>query len=953
MPRGSRVTTILLVASLTATSLLATSSAQGSASVSGKLVDADTLAALADAFVSIGGVSGSTAGDGSFTLTGVPSGTQTFTASKDAYEPHSRSLEVKDNGVYNLGTIALTPKPPTATVKGVVTAEETGGAIAGASVRLEGAAALTASTDGAGAFSFAGVAPGTWTLRVTKPGYVDHSSSRAITAPETNVGTIVLATIAPAPPTTATVTGRVLSDATGSPLGGALVRLALAGAARETTTGADGRFTLASVNPGTWNLTVQLAGYATHATSRVVSLPTTDLGDVRLRGAGARVTGVVVSNATGAPVADARVSIATATGGASGSTGADGRFAIDGAPDGAAGIVVSHGRHLPLSIARTVAAPATDLGTLRLDAARFESEGAFAGRVVDNATRAPIAGAVVAVAARVLETDAFGHFAMSGSSGTYALRVSRAGYTPLSTFVVVTAGTSEWREIALDAATLDPGELVLSGRIVDNATGFPIVGARANVWRVAPGGSLASGDGSHVEVIADSTGAFEVPGLAPGRSLVEAGASGYVARTVNRDFPAGRVDLGTFALDRPYTGDSTVRGRVVDNATRSPLAGATVTLGVGLSPRVITTGADGTFAWTGSSGSYPLRVAKSGYAPVDTFVSATRALVDLGDVALDAAAPDATRGRVTGRVAEDPTGAPVIGARVDLFPLTSRADAVTTVTDGEAGFDVPGLTPGRWRVEAGRSGHEPAIVELDVLAGSIVDAGTLRIRAAYAGPVALAGRVVDATTGAPLASVGVSTSGIPRGTSGADGAFRIELGSPGSYPIAFAKDGYTRLEITYRFDAPDGTLGDVRLAPSGTPMGTITGTVRAAESGLGLAGATVRVASGAITVPATTTASGAFYATGVPPGPVTVTASAPGRADGTASGIALGAGTVSVGNLMLPIERASEPAPAPADAEPAGATAPAGADTPGAGGAIALAAGAVAALATRRLRRGP
>ena len=62
------------------------------------------------------------------------------------------------------------------------------------------------------------------------------------------------------PPETGTITGVVTAQETGTPL--AETRITVAGSALGATAGADGRYTIALVPPGTYRLRAQLIGHA-------------------------------------------------------------------------------------------------------------------------------------------------------------------------------------------------------------------------------------------------------------------------------------------------------------------------------------------------------------------------------------------------------------------------------------------------------------------------------------------------------------------------------------------------------------------------------------------------------------------------------------------------------------------------------------------------------------------
>ena len=85
-------------------------------------------------------------------------------------------------------------------------------------------------------------------------------------------------------PSTGTVTGAIVDD-TGAPIGAAIVKLTTdSGARLEATTGANGRFSLANVPPGPFQLTVAAHGFAEQTLAgSVAAAGVSNLAEIRLR----------------------------------------------------------------------------------------------------------------------------------------------------------------------------------------------------------------------------------------------------------------------------------------------------------------------------------------------------------------------------------------------------------------------------------------------------------------------------------------------------------------------------------------------------------------------------------------------------------------------------------------------------------------------------------------------
>lgn len=138
----------------------------------------------------------------------------------------------------------------------------------------------------------------------------------------------------------------------------------------------------------------------------------------------------------------------------------------------------------------------------------------------------------------------------------------------------------------------------------------------------------------------------------------------------------------------------------------------------------------------------------------------------------------------------------------------------------------------------------------------------------------IAGRVTR-TGGAPVAGASVAVGG-KKVVTGADGRFDAGEIAPGEHEVRVSAKGLKPAQRTVQ--VAKGGRADVSVtleAPSGP--GRVTGVVRAGETGKPLPGARVSAEGGAAV---TTAADGAFVLERAGPGPVKVTATLAGYADG-------------------------------------------------------------------------
>ncbi|MFS8499509.1 MAG: S8 family serine peptidase [Micromonosporaceae bacterium] len=208
-----------------------------------------------------------------------------------------------------------------------------------------------------------------------------------------------------------------------------------------------------------------------------------------------------------------------------------------------------------------------------------------------------------------------------------------------------------------------------------------------------------------------------------------------------------------------------------------------------------------------------------GHGRLDAFQAVSRVLLDTG---------------ISGRVTDAGTGEPVPAVTVSV---PEAGVSVRTRDDGR--FDLR-LHPGSYTVELAWSGRSVSTVT-----GVVVGDGITDLPVALPG---LAGVVADAATGAPVAGARVAAVEPAAGddgvevTTGKDGAYRLYL-RPGSYDLRASGFGYepvTRSGI----EVVAGTVADVDLDLPPLPVGTVTGRVTYAASGLGVPGVTVALSGG-------------------------------------------------------------------------------------------------------------
>ena len=288
-----------------------------SGTVSGTVVDGATNQPLNGVAIQLSGDGGqfaSTSNGGAFSVTNVPAGSYQISLSVNGYSSYSETVTVSAGSIINLGTILLSASPTFGMIQGTITDASTGLPLSGVVITITGSSSWSATTASDGSFKLTDITPGSVTLSASMTGYYAVSGTGAVTAGGTLTFSPSLSTSPPVA-TTGGIKGTVTDSATGLPIQGALVTITPDPAGTgPLATDVLGMFALASMEPGTYTVTINAANY-TGQTYLVTILGgvITDLGSIRLNpsptSATLTVFGVVWDAETNNPIAGAEVSV--------------------------------------------------------------------------------------------------------------------------------------------------------------------------------------------------------------------------------------------------------------------------------------------------------------------------------------------------------------------------------------------------------------------------------------------------------------------------------------------------------------------------------------------------------------------------------------------------------------------------------------------------------------------
>jgi RHS repeat-associated protein len=354
--------------------------------------------------------------------------------------------------------------------------------------------------------------------------------------------------------------------------------------------------------------------------------------------------------------------------------------------------------------------------------------GTITGTVTDQNGQ-PLAAAAVRITgtANATATDGAGKFNLTAPAGLYTLTVSKFGFLSITTtpFTLAAGGS-----FAAGTIRLQPAPGLITGRVVDAATGAPLAGATASL--------AENGDST----VTDAAGAFSLSEPA-GTYTVTVAQAGYPAQTLAPfTLAVGATHaLGTILL---IANPATLTGHVVSSAGGAAIAGATVTAAsiAGAAPLAAsragrtgraaavapgptpassfaaTTDAAGNFTLQVPPGTYGVTVAANGFGSRTTSSVSLGpgAVFGFGTLTLDAA------GTITGSVVAASGGTAVPGATVGIVGTLNL-----TTTDAAGRFTLS-QAAGIYRLQVTAAGFLPATTApLTVSGGTTTAAGAIAL----------------------------------------------------------------------------------------------------------------------------------------------------------------------------------------------------------------------------------
>ncbi|GMK38662.1 hypothetical protein PCCS19_17160 [Paenibacillus sp. CCS19] len=761
--------------------------------------------------------------------------------------------------------IVLEPNP--STVTGLVTAPG-GQPIAGAAVRLlneQRGLQFESVTDANGLFTLNLLVPDV--LYLVRVSAVNFTAANAYVRVPPGAAETINVELQPLP---GSLSGIVVEEQTGTPLGNVAVSLQeLNGVSLGTTSTDDtGRFLIDSLAAGTYIISIQ----STTHSNRQLSVTITSGADTFIEVSLTRLTGSlqgIVSDQQGRRLPDAAITLLLSN-----------RPIIREFTDEEGSFVISN--LVPdnyLVVARLAGFSAKQLGALiqplqatQLTFVLQEENGRIAGTIRDDAGK-PLQGVVISVSQNILGIQTFVSQSITDLSGTYAV----SGLTP-SEYILVASiqgfqnGTAiavvqPGQETTVDL-TLLPSPGNIAGKVTDSS-GDIITNTVSVV--------VSDTNGVIITTIFTSVdGSYTTTDLAPGTYLLTFVANGFQSNQLTVLVQSNASSSGNIILF-PLPGF--VQGTLTDSVTHVPIGGAMVKASTqhGLVIEVGITDSGGFYRLTGlPPGNYSILATADNYDFVVVGATVVADTITETNFVLS---------QLTGNI-EGVLEPPIPNVLVQLA-LSNNLLITSSITDNTGTFRFIELRSGSYILTAAADNFSSPPVGASVVIGDTIHT-VIRLTP---NPGSVAG-AITADTGEPIASAVVlfydQTETLrANGQTAQSGAYSIDNLPAGILTLIITAPGFADQSSAIRLGPGEMQTG-INFVLSSV-SGGISGQITDAETGDVIAGASIEIriadASGIIIAIATTSQFGNYIVDDLRPGSYAVIMSAEGYASNAVGAI--------------------------------------------------------------------
>jgi hypothetical protein len=694
-----------------------------------------------------------------------------------------------------------------------------GGVITGATVTLSGTATATATVDASGNYTFTGLAPGSYTVTPSNPGYSFTPVSKKVTVNNANIISLNFTGA------TYSISGTV-KTASGAVISG--VTVSLSGTATASATVDDsGNYTFTGLAKGSYTVAPINSGYSFTPVSKKVKITNADIIRLNFTGASYSISGTV-KTASRAAIPGITITLngpstATAT------TDASGNFALTGLAMGSYTVTPSGGGYTfkPASrrvkITRAAITGQNFTGTTVISGSVTTSDGVAMPGVTMKLSGAKSARTT---------TDALGNYIFTGLNyGSYKVTPSKQNYTftPANSTVILSSANGSGQDFTGEETTYS-----ISGTVVTSP------------YTPIPGVTVTLIGAQALTATTDESGNYTFTGLANGSYTITPNGTGYIFKPVSRQVKIKSANI----TGQNFTGTTLSISGTVRTLAKASISGVTITLS-GAADATTTTNASGAYTFTGLlKGSYTVTPSNTGY----TFTPDSRA-VEVTDTDIkgqDFAAATFISGSVK---TADGTALP--GVTVTLFGGGSN---VTATTNGSGNYTFTGLAKGSYTITPSLTGYTftPATRAIRLatvsgtgqdFTGTVTTGSVTRAHSLLGGVAAVGSPIADATVLLKFAGGSALTA-----TTGNDGAWQVSL-TEQTLPCAIEVSGGTinNQTNTTRYHSLATGMDTVNVTPLTDLM---VANLAGQDPGIWFAGLTGKVLTATVTQASVNTALG-------------------------------------------------------------------------------------------------
>ena len=352
------------------------------------------------------------------------------------------------------------------------------------------------------------------------------------------------------------------------------------------------------------------------------------------------------------------------------------------------------------------------------------------------------------------------------------------------------------RAVAIDPVAT-PLASAVTGLAMDPASGTPVSGVQVNLTGAATKSAITGADGR-----------FTFNGLVSGSYSVVLAKAGFATSTRQAALGYGQsLDLGAIGMV-PGATAGFVKGKVAAATGGLPIAGANV----GLSGSVVasaTTDALGNYEFSNvPTGAVAIAVSKTGFiaATAAGNIAAGQTLNFSPSLYTTGASGIPVTGRLIGKIVSAGTGAGLAGIAIEL----NGASAGVSASDGR--FDIATLSPQSYALRIAPVGYDAVTGNFLIVAGSVVDAGTLTLSPQRTTTV-ISGRVTDQATGQAVSGAQVTRIGGTPVVTALDGSYSLDSLSGTVFDIRVAASGYLTQTLQLQVQRPSLVVQNFAVAP--------------------------------------------------------------------------------------------------------------------------------------------